>query len=300
MESATEPLVQYRLAVRTRSASGNGDYEWNPRLPSSAQWWLKWAPDIVFRNPTLIRDVDSTGGSRVYLNGIVGSRPDHVNRRIKYELAIFSDHDVNCVELGSFETLNSEEIENLVSTWWQLHSTDRLAELGNFFDAALAAHSVSDRQIDELDASVNRAVASAIRNLQRTNPATKPESPNNSEPSVVGEHAPGATALINSDLTVLYSAGLNDKVFAEYEGSGRLQPSGSVVIANSKEPLRLRFPTAATLPQVSQTAIGDSANAPNSPAPQRSSARPAPGGGCLVYLLLVAAFLSSVIAGMAL
>jgi len=284
--------VQYQIAVRTRSASGNGDYEWNPRLPLSTQWWLKWAPDIVFRNPTLIRDVDTSGEMRVYLNGIVGSRRDHVNRLVKYELAIFPITSGNGT--GSIATLNSEEVENLVTTWWQLRRADRLTEVGEAFDAALSAQQVSDAQIDSLDDSVNRAVVSAIRQLKRTDAAASPRVASDPRPLVVGDDGPDAAALglISRNRSVLFSTGLNEKVFEEYEASGQLRPPSSVIIANSQEPLRLRFPTAEIAEQTAPAAAKALRSAAPAQVPQPGNARSASGGGCLVFLLLMAALLS--------
>jgi len=96
---------------------------------------------------------------------------------------------------------------------------------------------------------------------------------------------------------VLFSAGLNEKVFAEFEANKRIQPETSVIVANSQVPIRLRYSKGDAGEQTRVSDDGGGLAVPTPQVSQRSSRTPSPSGGCLVLFLFLAALLSSFLAG---
>jgi len=285
--------VRYQIAVRTRSGSGESDYEWNPRLPSSAQWWLQWAPDILFRNPTLVKEVDQSGATKLYLGGLVGSRVDHVNRLIKYDLAVFPIDE--SASIDGLATLDGNDVAALVSSWWGGQGSVHGQALGRCFDEALAGNHISDSQIDTLDEAVNRAIVGAIKNLTILDDEVQPIAANHDRPLLVGEGAPGAqaSAVIRSNRNVLYSSGLNDRVLEEYEQSSRLHPATSLVVADSPQPLRERWSSPVTTSNSSREQRPSNVIRSADQGKQSPAKVPSSGGGCLVSMVSLGVLASS-------
>jgi len=270
--------VRYNLAVRTRSESDDFDYEWNPQLPREEQWWRSWLPDIAFRKPVLLRWAADTepGYFRVYLNGIIGDRLDHVQRHIKYELAIFPCVSTQSDGADLSATLDAAEVQALINAWWEdIHQASNAQVLGKLFDNALEQNGITAAEIDHLAGRVNQALVAAIKELTPFEASTQPLA--SAIPLVVGEGDPNALRLLDGPGSVIYAAALSQTVFTEHEAARKVYPNASVIVVGSSEPPKQRYQ-----PPNHQVPLRTGAASP-----PKSTSVPTAAGGCAPQLALL-------------